>query len=425
LYDHVVSPAVIQSTEALLQGFRTASPFKHICIDGFFSEDVARDVAAQFPTSESGAPNLYGAAGGKSVHEDLTSLSPVFRTLHKYFGSTAFLNWLSTLTGIEGLEYDPSNYGGGTHENFDGRDLRPHVDFNFHPVSKLHRRINLIVYFNEDWDPAWGGSISLYSDARDPLAHVVTYQAGYNRCVIFETSERSWHGFDCIDLPSDQKGRSRKSLSIYLYTRERPDEEVHADHTTFFVPRLLPNRFMPGYTLTQKDARELGELLGHRDRLIALYQRKQGERVPDSVQAARLRILVAQLAAQLSIPTAGYVSQEGNATGRYPDGWCGSEARFAILAQRAIGFVSVAARIPQGMPPGTLFDVTIDGKTVAQAEAVFGELEIGSEVRFAPGSIHELLITTSNVVNYHKLGLSPDERDLGFFLERVLFEHIP
>ena len=32
----------------------------------------------------------------------------------------------------------------------------------------------------------------------------------------------SWHGFERIQLPEGKKHLSRKMLSIYLYTRDRP-----------------------------------------------------------------------------------------------------------------------------------------------------------------------------------------------------------
>lgn len=47
-------------------------------------------------------------------------------------------------------------YGGGTHENLDGIDLDPHVDFNYDDRTGLHRRLDILVYLNREWGEAWG-----------------------------------------------------------------------------------------------------------------------------------------------------------------------------------------------------------------------------------------------------------------------------
>ena len=47
-----------------------------------------------------------------------------------------------------------------------------------------------------------------------------------NRAVLFETSERSWHGFEEVSPPAGREELSRRSFAIYLYTAERPPEET-------------------------------------------------------------------------------------------------------------------------------------------------------------------------------------------------------
>ena len=63
----------------------------------------------------------------------------------------------------------------------------------------------------------------------------------FNRAVLFETNEHSWHGFRRIEIPGDAPTRSRKCLSIYLYTETRPDDEIAPPHGTFYVPPPLPD----------------------------------------------------------------------------------------------------------------------------------------------------------------------------------------
>jgi hypothetical protein len=422
----ILAPLVSASAALLRDRFARAEPFKHILVDDFFDDALARELLAQFPKpDESISLNPYGAIGAKATHPDLSTLGGAYRTVHAYMGSPRFLAWLGEITGIEGLLYDEKNYGGGTHENFEGRDLRPHVDFNYHPVSKLHRRINLIVYLNDEWRPEWGGAIALHSDPRSPHDKVTEYQPLFNRCIVFETNERSWHGFERLNFPSDQKHRSRKSLSIYLYTRERPEEEAHAEHTTFFIPRSLPPRFAANHMLAARDVEELGELLGHRDRLIELHQREQGKREPDSAEAARLRILVAELQAKQHIPIMGYVRQTGNVSGFYPDGWSAKELRFSVRAERTIRMLSIRARIPEHISEDAALRIDLNGARIAEIPASPGILECSADVRIETGEIRAVRIEISAVMNPKRIGLNEDERDLGFFLECATFEHAP
>jgi hypothetical protein len=169
---------------------------------------------------------------------------------------------------------DETLFGGGTHENLDGQGLDVHVDFNIDERRMLHRRVNLLVYLNHEWEESWGGSIELHSDPWTPQANQVKgFLPLFDRAVIFETNEYSWHGFKRIRLPEDRKSLSRKSFSIYLYTKDRPAEEVVAPHTTFYVPAPPPERVAAGTTLTAQDAEDIQVALASRDGLLRMYQK--------------------------------------------------------------------------------------------------------------------------------------------------------
>jgi hypothetical protein len=64
---------------------------------------------------------------------------------------------------------------------------------------------------------------------------VKRYAPAFNRCVIFNTTDKSFHGNpQPVDTPD---GRIRRSIAMYYYTNGRPEEEVSGAHMTLFQYR--------------------------------------------------------------------------------------------------------------------------------------------------------------------------------------------
>lgn len=290
----MISPQVLDRSEELQQDFRNAQPFPHVVIEDFFTDEVMVELYSQFPTFEArNAMNEFGQVGGKAVVTEIEGVGPAYRNIYVYLNSQPFLDAMSALTGIPDLLPDPALYGGGTHENIEGQELDVHVDYNYINGGTLHRRLNLLVYFSKEWEEEWGGCIELHSNPRRPDENQVTSFAPlYNRALIFETSERSWHGFQKIQLPADRKGLTRRSLAIYLYTRTRPVEEIAPPHSTFYVQRPLPQWFRPGHVVTEESAREILILMTRRDHWIESYQKKE---LRDSAEFQNLHAVIASL----------------------------------------------------------------------------------------------------------------------------------
>ena len=262
----ITNPQVRERIDALAASFAYGNPFRHIVIDGFFSEDYCAELLKQFPPFELGnARNEAGEIGNKSTVEKIRELGSAYATLDNLVQSREFLDLIGRITGVDNLLYDPWYFGGGTHENRSGQDLDAHVDFNRHPVERWHRRLNLIVYLNREWDAAWGGSLELHSDPRAHDDHIISIMPLFNRAVIFETTESSWHGFPRIEAAADEAGLTRKSIALYFYTKDRPPAETAQTHSTIYVDRPLPDRFADGRTLDAHDVEELRELLQRRD----------------------------------------------------------------------------------------------------------------------------------------------------------------
>jgi len=288
----MISAATLQASDALRESFQAAKPFRHVAIDDFLEVSACEALLRDFPAfSDRYAGDEHGGVGRKAVVERAATISRFYKSFHDYINSPAFLDAISALTGIEGLIADPTLFGGGTHENLAGQGLNVHVDFNIDERRMLHRRVNLLIYLNKEWDDAWGGAIELHSDPFNPLVdEVKSYLPLFNRAVLFETNEYSWHGFRRIVLPPDKAHLSRKSFAIYLYTKDRPAEEVVAPHTTFYVPEPLPEHIQAGRTLTDDDMREIAIRMQGRDGLLRMYQKlliEKEQRLRDFLQVAQ------------------------------------------------------------------------------------------------------------------------------------------
>ncbi len=264
----LVNPAITEKTAELTEAFANTKPFRHVVIDDFFHAEFCTHLVNEFPPFDDKlALNENGQVGAKAVHEKIRGLGNAFAQLDALVAQKNFRQLIGDITGITDLQFDPHYFGGGTHENRHGQDLDPHVDFNYHPRNGQHRRLNLIVYLNPRWEKNWGGWLDLHADPYLPVGEdrVTRIQPLMNRCVIFETTENSWHGFERITLPKDQRHLSRRSFALYYYSKKRPIQQTAKPHSTVYVDRQLPAHFCPGLTLTDANVQELEILLKRRD----------------------------------------------------------------------------------------------------------------------------------------------------------------
>lgn len=270
----MINKEIIDKAPDIRHAFQSALPFRHVQIDNFLDREICEGLLRDFPSfDKKKAIDELGHVGGKAVIENVKSISPLYSSIYDFINSKSFLDTMSDLTGVRNLIADETLFGGGTHENLDGQYLDAHIDFNIDERRMLHRRLNLLIYLNKEWQESWGGCIELHSNPRNPETdEVKSFLPLFNRAVIFETNEYSWHGFPVIRLPQGKKQLSRKSFSIYLYTKDRPAEEVVAPHTTFYVARPFPSHVKSGEVLQESDYQYLRGLLANRDGLIQMYQ---------------------------------------------------------------------------------------------------------------------------------------------------------
>ena len=116
---------------------------------------------------------------------------------------------------IPDLLADDQLVGGGIHQTGPRGHLDVHIDFNYIEDRRLHRRLNILIYFNQDWKRV--GNIELWNERVTVCDHSSPI---FNRCVVFITNEISYHGVTAVKLPP---AHTRKSFAAYYYTTEAPE----------------------------------------------------------------------------------------------------------------------------------------------------------------------------------------------------------
>jgi hypothetical protein len=221
---------------ALRERVRQATPFPNVCLDNFLAEDFANQVCAAFPSYEDAERmgRVFAAVNEKNKVQvpDSTKFSLPLLQLKELLASEEFLDLMSHAFDIPKLLADDQLIGGGMHETGPHGRLDVHVDFNYIEERALHRRLNILVYFNKGWREEWGGKLELWDKDVKTCRH--SFLPVFNRCIVFETSEISFHGVTAVTCP---KNVSRKSFAGYYYTKEAPAHWNGMSHSTIFKAR--------------------------------------------------------------------------------------------------------------------------------------------------------------------------------------------
>ena len=227
-----IKPVLHAAPLTLNHEYQAAEPFPHIVIDNLFDNDLLEKVRDVFPRPDGMEWRRFDNPEEKKLGFWHTcDIDPFLYDFLQAMNAPYMLGFLEQLTGIEGLIPDPYFGGAGLHQILPGGFLKVHVDFNVHPKLNLDRRLNMLVYLNREWQEEWGGQLELWN--RDVSRCYEKILPVFNRTVIFNTSDSSYHGHPHpLRCP---QGESRKSLSFYYYANGRPEDERSESHSTLFT----------------------------------------------------------------------------------------------------------------------------------------------------------------------------------------------
>ncbi|MEL6866050.1 MAG: 2OG-Fe(II) oxygenase [Bacteroidota bacterium] len=202
----------------LKKAYQREDPFPHIVLENFLEEVAAKKAYQLFPQVKDEGWIHYMHVNEKKHGLNKLELLPGFiQEVIQTLNSPESVAFISELTGIPGLKADEMLEGGGLHQSQRGGFLNIHADFTVHPHKrKWRRRVNLLVYLNPNWEQHYKGELELWS--RDMQRCEQKILPLFNRCVLFNTDEDSFHGLpEAIECP---EGMTRKSIALYYFTEE-------------------------------------------------------------------------------------------------------------------------------------------------------------------------------------------------------------
>ncbi len=237
---------LLRLAENKLQEYQTAVPFPHLVLDDFLPAPIVEAALQNFPKPNAVRWVSYDENTERKLAFPVAeALPPSLRDILHFLNSPTVLRFLEALTGIQGVIPDPYFKGGGLHQIERDGFLNVHADFNRYEKLQLDRRLNLLLYLNQNWQEEYGGHLELWDrELKNCVKRVLPI---FNRCVIFSTTSDAYHGHP-IPLKCPP-GWSRKSIATYYYTNGRPEEERNNSHSTLFqerpgdAPKGQPSRF--------------------------------------------------------------------------------------------------------------------------------------------------------------------------------------
>jgi Rps23 Pro-64 3,4-dihydroxylase Tpa1-like proline 4-hydroxylase len=226
---HIIKNLYENKLQGFIAAFNSAQPFRHIIIDNFLNTSDAIDLYENFPDVHDMRTHYKGLNEKKSELSGFNLLNSSFNQLHQNLITEATITGLEKLTGLSPLSTIEDRLGYGLHQGGNNSFLDIHIDYNIHPIQNKHRKLNLILFLNKEWQDEWGGYLEFWD--RDVKQCITSVKPVFNRCVVFECSEISYHGYSTIKVP---QGVTRKSYYQYYFLPNTSDTKFH---DTIFKPR--------------------------------------------------------------------------------------------------------------------------------------------------------------------------------------------
>ncbi len=213
--------------EELNHSFNHSSPFRYLIVDEFLNSEIAKQIEFSFPSIDSMSVKYKGLNENKAEDSSFDKFAPIIQELNQFIHSPIITEWIGKITGLKNISTINDRLGAGLHQGGNKSFLDIHIDYNIHPIHKKQRKLNLLIFFNKEWEEGWGGQLELWNKT-NCFKKILP---SFNRMVLFECNEISYHGYSQINC---LESITRKSYYHYFF---QPIADGITYHDTIFLTK--------------------------------------------------------------------------------------------------------------------------------------------------------------------------------------------
>lgn len=222
--------------EELRERIRTAVPFPHLEVQGWFNPTLLELIDEEFDIPTEVA--LKSAANDQQNVRRSFSVENIGAAARLYFSlvnSGFFVKFLTEILDVDHLIADAGLYGGGCHETLKGGRFSIHRDFDRHKITGLNNEMVMITYLNKNWKPEWHGALELWDKNKKDC--VKRIEPEFGNTAIMRHLDISYHGHP--EPLSPPEGVARRSIACYYYQNLHAKDDRQDQHNSqFLFPKM-------------------------------------------------------------------------------------------------------------------------------------------------------------------------------------------
>lgn len=186
-----------------------------VAIDDLLPAEEAYKIHQSFDSGNSAWREMKSFREKKLTTKQYDRFEPILGEVTFTFQEPEVLKIVEGITQVPNQIPDSQLYAGGLSMMRTGDFLDPHIDNSHDQTRQIYRRLNLLYYVTPDWKLEDGGHLELWDR---PVKNKITIESRFNRLVLMETHNLSWHSVS----PIKREGGLRKCVSNYYFSKESP-----------------------------------------------------------------------------------------------------------------------------------------------------------------------------------------------------------